>query len=104
LEAGVIDAIAPMLYGPSAIENLGAWRNVMLQFQERNAGRHVYPGIDGGFASFSDIANRIQAARDAGAAGHAVFAYGAVDSRGYWDDFAAGPYAQPAAVSPLPWH
>jgi uncharacterized lipoprotein YddW (UPF0748 family) len=96
LEAGVMDGIAPMLYGWQGFAELSTWRVVMQQFQDRNAGRHVYPGIDGGFNSFSEIASRIQVARDAGAAGHAIFSYGAVNSKGYWDDFAAGPYAQPA--------
>jgi uncharacterized lipoprotein YddW (UPF0748 family) len=104
LAQGVIDAIAPMLYGADAFQENWRWEDVMLQFQGRNAGRHVYPGISGNLSSFSDIAYRIQAARDAGAAGHAIFSYGAVNTHGYWDDFAAGPYAQPAALSPLPWH
>jgi uncharacterized lipoprotein YddW (UPF0748 family) len=102
LEAGVIDAIAPMLYTAAAFQYNSNWREVMLQFQERNAGRHVYPGISGNLSSFSDIATRIQYARDAGAAGHAIFSYGAVDEHGYWDYFANGPYAQPATHAPLP--
>jgi uncharacterized lipoprotein YddW (UPF0748 family) len=102
LRDGVIDAIAPMLYEWSGFDNLTIWRNVMLQFQTANAGRHVYPGISGDFASFSDIASRIQAVRDAGAAGHAIFSYRGIDENNYWDDFANGPYAQPAVLSPLP--
>jgi hypothetical protein len=26
-----------------------------------------------------------------------------VESNGYWDDFKAGPYAEPAQVPPMPW-
>jgi uncharacterized lipoprotein YddW (UPF0748 family) len=103
LSGGVIDAIAPMLYEWSGFDNLDTWRSVMQQFQAANAGRHVYPGISGDFESFSEIANRIQAARDAGAAGHAIFSYRAIDENAYWDDFASGPYAQPAVLSTLPW-
>jgi uncharacterized lipoprotein YddW (UPF0748 family) len=103
LENGVIDAIAPMLYEWSGFDSLEIWRDVMQQFQSANAGRHVYPGISGDFADFAEIANRIQASRDAGAAGHAVFAYGAIDAHGYWDDLIAGPYAQPATLAPLSW-
>jgi hypothetical protein len=86
-----------MLYEWQGFNDLGTWRTVMLQFQVANAGRHVYPGISGDFDNFSAIAARIQAARDAGAAGHAIFSYGAIDTRGYWDDFASGPYAPSAA-------
>jgi uncharacterized lipoprotein YddW (UPF0748 family) len=103
LAQGVIDGIAPMLYEWQGFDNLEIWRDVMLQFQRANAGRHVYPGISGDFSNFSEIANRIQAARDAGAAGHAIFSYGGVDTRGYWDDFASGPYSQPARIAPLSW-
>jgi uncharacterized lipoprotein YddW (UPF0748 family) len=94
LASGVIDGIAPMLYEWQGFNDLETWRTVMLQFQVANAGRDVYPGISGDFGSFSAIEARIQAVRDAGAAGHAIFSYGAIDRRGYWDDFAAGPYAQ----------
>lgn len=99
LSSGRVDAIAPMLYEWQGFEDLAIWRTVMEQFQSANAGRHVYPGISGDFDDFDQVAARIQAARDAGAAGHAIFSYGAVDLHGYWDDFATGPYAQPA---PLP--
>jgi uncharacterized lipoprotein YddW (UPF0748 family) len=102
LAAGVMDGVAPMLYGWSGFQNLTVWRDVMLQFQNNNAGRHIYPGIDGGFTNFADIASRIQAARDAGAAGHAIFSYGKANDYGYWDDFANGPYAQPAIHTPPP--
>ncbi len=103
LATGVIDGIAPMLYEWQGFSTLEIWREVMLQFQNANAGRHVYPGIGGDFADFSEIDARIQAARTAGAAGHAIFSYGAIDAHGYWDEFAAGPYAQPATLAPLPW-
>lgn len=98
LSSGIIDAIAPMLYGWSGFEDLEVWRNVMLQFQDANAGRHVYPGISADFDDFGAISARIQAARAAGTAGHAVFSYGAIEAHGYWDDFVAGPYAQPARL------
>jgi uncharacterized lipoprotein YddW (UPF0748 family) len=103
LRDGIIDAIAPMLYAADAFQSNSTWQTVMLQFQDREeiAGRPVYPGIHGTL-SFSDIATRIQYARDAGAVGHAIFSYGHVNQNGYWDDFANGPYAQPATHAPLP--
>jgi uncharacterized lipoprotein YddW (UPF0748 family) len=101
LSSGIIDAIAPMLYGWAGFEDIEVWRDVMLQFQDANAGRHVYPGISADFDDFDEIAARIQAARTAGTAGHAIFSYGAIEAHGYWEDFIAGPYAQPArAYSP----
>ena len=78
-------------------------RDIMQQFQDANGGRHVYPGINGDFDDFAEIAARIQAARDAGAAGHAIFSYSSLNARGYWDDLAGGPYARPATPAPLPW-
>jgi uncharacterized lipoprotein YddW (UPF0748 family) len=103
LSRGVIDAIAPMLYQWPGFDDLEIWRDVMQQFQSASAGRHVYPGISGDFDDFDAIAARIQAARDAGAPGHAIFSYSAINSHGYWDDLASGPYARPATPAPLPW-
>jgi uncharacterized lipoprotein YddW (UPF0748 family) len=96
LSSGIVDAIAPMLYGWAGFEHIEVWRDVMLQFQDASAGRHVYPGVSADFDDFAEIAARIQAARAAGTAGHAIFSYGAIEARGYWDDFRVGPYAQPA--------
>jgi uncharacterized lipoprotein YddW (UPF0748 family) len=98
LAEGSVDGIAPMLYEWAGFDDLATWRDVMLQFQSASNGADVYPGLSGDFADFSQIAARIQAARDAGTAGHAIFSYGALDAHGYWDNFAAGPYAQPAAL------
>jgi uncharacterized lipoprotein YddW (UPF0748 family) len=103
LSEGVIDAIAPMLYQWSGFDDLEIWRDVMQQFQDANAGRHVYPGISGDFDDFAEIAARIQAARDAGAAGHVIFSYSSINARGYWDDLAGGPYMRPATPPPLSW-
>jgi uncharacterized lipoprotein YddW (UPF0748 family) len=102
LSSGRVDAIAPMLYGWSGFEDLDVWRDVMGQFQSASAGRHVYPGISGDFDDFGQIAARVQAARDAGTAGHAIFSYAVIDARGYWDDLAAGPYAHPATLGVMP--
>jgi uncharacterized lipoprotein YddW (UPF0748 family) len=102
LRLGVIDAIAPMLYGggESIPDDVDHWRILMEDFVEDSAGRHVYPGIAGYYDDFDAIVQRILAARAAGAPGHALFSYGALNARGYWDDFAAGPYAS-SAVLPL---
>lgn len=96
LRSGAVDAIVPMLYGGHA-DDFERWTILMHDFLDDSDGRPVYPGI-GGFNvdGFEDIADRIEAARQAGASGHAVFSYGLIERKGYWDKFAAGPYAQPA--------
>ncbi len=103
LAEGVIDAIAPMLYGngDSIPDDFERWEILMADFVAASAGRHVYPGIAGYYTDFEAIAERIEAARAAGAPGHAIFSYSALDQREYWDDLASGPYAG-SAMLPLP--
>ncbi|RMF31327.1 MAG: hypothetical protein D6759_10260 [Chloroflexi bacterium] len=108
LEAGLLDATVPMLYpvdtdDPGPAWTLEGFRTLLADHLAHSGGRHVYAGISGDYADFDEIVRRIEAARSLGAAGHLLFSYTALDSRGYWDDLAAGPYAQPAAVPPMPW-
>ncbi|HNT73806.1 MAG TPA: family 10 glycosylhydrolase [Anaerolineae bacterium] len=100
LAGGALDAIAPMLYGSGASipDDLGNWQVLAADFLEASAGRDVYPGIAGYYDDFDAIAQRIAAARALGAPGHAIFSYSALDSRGYWDDLASGPYSAPALL------
>jgi uncharacterized lipoprotein YddW (UPF0748 family) len=100
LAAGAVEAIAPMLYGSgsSIPDDLGNWRILTEDFMATGADGQVYPGIAGYYDNFSAIAQRIAIARELGALGHALFSYAALDSRGYWDDLAAGPYRLPAIV------
>jgi uncharacterized lipoprotein YddW (UPF0748 family) len=109
--AAVVDYEMPMMYGCSDFASDANWIAVMQGWLNNRAGRQVFPGIssDPNQVSFSQIVNRINAERAYAAAvgavpGHAIFSYGAANSNGYWDDFAAGPYAQ-AAYAPTPtWH
>ena len=100
LAAGAVDAIAPMLYGTgnSVPDDLANWRILAEDFVADNASGHVYPGIAGYYDDFDAIAQRIEIARELGAPGHALFSYATLDSHGYWDDLAAGPYRIPAVV------
>ena len=100
LAAGVVDAIAPMLYGTgsSIPDDLANWRILAEDFVASSAGGHVYPGIAGYYDDFDAIAQRIEIARELGAPGHALFSYATLDSHGYWDDLAAGPYRVPAVI------
>ncbi len=102
LAAGLVDAVAPMLYGCPALEDLGNWTAVVRDFQAHSARRYVLPGISAEVNNFSAIAERIAAARAAGAAGQALFSYTSLNAHNYWDDLANGPYAQPAAPPPIP--
>lgn len=105
---GYIDALMPMLYG-SFDTSPEIWRDYAAGFQNASAGRHIIPGIHGAefggqFGTFDDIAQRIEAARQLGTAGHAIFAYNFLESNGYFDDLRFGPYAEPADPPPIPWH
>lgn len=97
LASGAVDAIAPMLYGGESDFAL-KWFVLMADFLAASGGRPVYPGIGGSYATFEDVAWRIETARAQGAQGHAIFSYRGLDSRGYWDDLASGPYSVPASL------
>lgn len=97
LAAGIADAIAPMMYGADA-DDFDKWQILLKDFLADSHGRHIYPAINGDYEDFNAITQRIEAARQAGAPGHAIFSYGALNRRGYWEKLAAGPYAQPARL------
>jgi hypothetical protein len=79
------------------------WQTLVGDFQNDRGDRLILPGIGSGYCTFDEIENRIQAARDMGTLGHAIFSYGAMFTNQYFDDLAAGPYAQPASVPPITW-
>ncbi len=100
LAGGAVDAIVPMLYGSghSIPDDLAKWRILAEDFMSSRGTGHIDLGIGGYYDDFTAIAQRIELARELGAPGHALFSYSALDSRGYWDDLAAGPYRMPAAT------
>ncbi|MCA9986536.1 MAG: family 10 glycosylhydrolase [Anaerolineales bacterium] len=107
---GYIDIISPMIY-PSTFNcpdnsfwTFSRWQTLVADFQSDANGRYVVPGIGTGYCTFSEIENRIEAARAIGTAGHALFSYSSLLSHGYFDDLANGPYAEPAVVPPINWH
>jgi len=91
-----------MIYG-SSYWTRDRWQTLVTNFQADSGGRFIIPGI-GANLDFGEIAARIEFARVAGTAGHAIFSYGDLNNLGYFDDLAAGPYAQPAAVPAINWH
>jgi uncharacterized lipoprotein YddW (UPF0748 family) len=97
-----IDTIMPMIYGGS-FWTQARFETLVGDFQASNNGRYIIPGIGADFEDFGEIEARIEMARAAGTAGHAIFSYGALFSRGYFDDLAAGPYGETAVVPELPW-
>lgn len=103
LANGYLDASMPMLYSSDVITNLTAWTNRAQDFVNDAHGRYVIPGISADYVNFNDIVDRITAARSMNAAGIALFSYGALDSRQYWDDLANGPFAMQAIVPQPSW-
>ncbi len=103
LRSGDADFLAPMLYGTSVQDYLDRYEILVRDFVGESYGRHIYAGIHAGYSSFSEIEQRIEIAREAGAQGQAIFAYSLVEGNQYWDDFKEGPYAEPAQVPPMPW-
>jgi uncharacterized lipoprotein YddW (UPF0748 family) len=103
LRSGDADFLAPMLYGTSVQDYLDRYEILVRDFVGESYGRHIYAGIHAGYSSFSEIEQRIEIARQAGAQGQAIFAYSLVEGNQYWDDFKEGPYAEPAQVPPMPW-
>ena len=107
LAAGIVDANLPMLYSSDIVTDLAAWTARMQDFLGDSHGRWVIPGIgfptDVNAIQFADISARINAARAAGAPGIAIFSYGALNAKGYFDDLGAGPFAAVAEVPRPPW-
>ncbi len=104
-----IDMISPMIY-PGSVNcpddsffNQSRWTTLAHNFNQSSGGRFVTPGIGTAYCSFSEISARISAARNAGTAGHALFSYSGLKSRGYFDDLRNGPYSVPARVPEISW-
>jgi uncharacterized lipoprotein YddW (UPF0748 family) len=94
---GAVDAIMPMLYGGVA-DHPARWAILMNDFLADSRGLPVYPGIGAAADDIAPITWRIETARAAGAQGHAIFSYGALAARDFWDDLATGPYRIPAIL------
>ena len=88
LADGYIDSISPMIYPATfncpdnSVWHQERWNTLTQDFQAGHSGRYVIPGIATGYCTFSEIEARIQLARDAGTAGHALFSYGGLLTNG----------------------
>ncbi len=109
IQGGYIDALLPMIYPniyrcpDNSFWTRDVWRTLVADFQSDGGGRYIVPGIGAGYCTFDEIAHRIDAARDLGVAGHALFSYRSLQQKGYFDALARGPYAAPALPPALPW-
>ncbi len=92
----IAELICPMLYLASITDEDAQYQALLEDFVARAGGEHVVAGITATYDDFAVIGRRIDLARTAGAAGQAIFSYGHVNQRGYWEQFRQGPYASPA--------
>jgi uncharacterized lipoprotein YddW (UPF0748 family) len=102
---GLIDATCPMIYWPltdppGEPTDFGV---LVLDHLAAAGDRHVYPGLEADYEDFGEVAAEIAFARDAGAAGVAIFAYSTVASHGYGPSLAAGPFAASLPPAAMPW-
>lgn len=105
-----IDSISPMIYpgGETSCPDSSywtpqRWQTLVSDFQVARNGRYIIPGIGTNYCTFDEIAARIEMARQLGTAGHALFAYRGLETHGYFDDLAHGPYERTAVVPDIPW-
>ncbi len=98
VKAGSVELICPMLYLSSITTDEEQYEALLRDFVARAGGEHVAAGIAATYDDFAAIARRIDLARQAGAAGQAIFSYDHVNRNGYWDDLRDGPYASPAVL------
>ena len=98
VDAGSAQLICPMLYLSSITVDDMKFETLLADFVARAGGEHVAAGIITSYNDFATIARRIDQARQAGAAGQALFSYGLINQQGYWDALRSGPYATPAII------
>lgn len=112
LAGGYIDSVSPMIYtgNPDCSKpyfwTRERWAALVADYQSFSNGRFIIPGIGVNYCTaddFAEIEARIDGARAAGTAGHAIFSYSSLREKDLVD-LAAGPYAIPARVPSLPWH
>jgi hypothetical protein len=92
-----------MLYSSDILHDLPAWITRAQGFVADSYGRYVIPGISTNYTDVHELLDRIDAARSLGAPGVALFSYGALNTYGYWDNLANGPFALPATIPQPPW-
>lgn len=103
LREQLMDAICPMLYLSSIIKDDDQFVALLKDLVEQAGRSPVYAGISASYSDFAILARRIDLARQVGAAGVALFSYGQLNRRDYWQALRQGPFATPAlALPPAP--
>ena len=106
LADGALDAVAPMAYG--ADTGRVADQIADAERAAASAGRFCYAGIGAWHISVASALAKIEAARDLGAQGIAIFSYGGVTADGssnaYIGKLASLAFQRPAALPKLPWN
>jgi uncharacterized lipoprotein YddW (UPF0748 family) len=95
---GSLDAIAPMIYGPTFNSDINKWKLLADDHLRVQGSRQVWLGIGAAITSFADIEARIQYARSISAKGVALWSAGTMETNQYWDDLANGPFRSIAAL------
>jgi uncharacterized lipoprotein YddW (UPF0748 family) len=114
IQGGYIDALMPMIYSSSDSNpdpnkqtfRLERWQLLAQDYQQNSGGRFVIAGVGSNhYSTFAGIEERINAARQLGTAGHAIFSYGGLKNQAqdYFALLAAGPYAEPAVLPAITW-
>jgi len=99
LREGLIDFIVPMIYNPGSLRSFG---DILSDWIRESPGLPVCAGIDvKSCFSFDDLSSRIREARSLGASGVALFGYGSMEERGWWERLSSGEFAQRVAAPPM---
>ena len=106
-----IDGVLPMIYSGNPdcstpyFWTRERWATLVKDYVSDSSGHFIIPGIGTSYCTkddFAEISARIEQSRASGTAGHAIFSYSGLVSKGYFDDLADGPYSVPADVPALP--
>ena len=100
VDVGALDVAVPMIYWPLTDPpgQYTDYATLVNFFGDQLPPDALWAGMSANYSSFAEIEGEIEAARAAGATGHALFALSSVDDHDWWDELAAGPFAD--EVSP----
>jgi uncharacterized lipoprotein YddW (UPF0748 family) len=106
LEAGTMDALAPMVYWPIEPGACTDWSRLVDGFVSARFGRHIWAGmhaLDDNLWSWDGVKSRIDLSRTNGTQGTVIFASAYLDPD-RWSLFVGdGPYAETAPVPAMSW-
>ena len=100
-QKGFIDMLNPMIYWPIKAGACTDWAALADYFAANMNGRLLVAGMTAARGSFPELAADIDYARQKKLAGTTVFASTYLDQFSLWDDYLAGPYADPVPPTPM---